>query len=87
MASLNTVDSHDEDENPLITDEKIKQDFLRVQPVMLEILHAPHSSQRLKYKHEVELRKKSAQKRQIHIQTTAINDNRYIELVCSLQEI
>jgi hypothetical protein len=85
MASLNTVDSN-EDENPLLTDERIKQDFLSVQPVMLEILRAPHSAQKLKYKHEVETRKKSAQKRQAHIQTTAINDDRYINLVYSLQE-
>ncbi len=64
----------------------IKKDFLSVQPVMLEILRAPHSAQKLKYKHEVETRKKSAQKRQAHIQTTAINDDRYINLVYSLQE-
>jgi len=86
MESFNTLGSCDKDENPAVTNERIKQDFLRVQPVMLEILRAPHSSKALKYKYEVEIRKISAQKRQIHIQTTARNDNRYTELVDSLQE-
>jgi len=54
---------------------------------MLELIRAPHSSKALKYKYELEVRKKSAQKRQIHIQTTARSDNRYIELVDSLHEV
>jgi hypothetical protein len=86
MESFNTLGSRDKDENPAATNERIKQDFLRVQPVMLELLRAPHSSKALKYKYEVEIRKKSAQKRQIYIQTTARSDNRYTELVDSLQE-
>jgi hypothetical protein len=85
IASVNTVNSH-EDDDAAIIDEKIKEDFLRVQPVMLEILRAPHSSLMLKHKQEVELRKKSAQRRQAHIQTTATNDNRYIQLMVSLEK-
>ncbi|CAF3736332.1 unnamed protein product [Rotaria sp. Silwood1] len=74
------------DENPIITDEKIKQKFLHIQPVMLEILHAPHSSKLFKYKHGIELRKISAQRRQKHIQTTAVDDPRYRQLVSELQD-
>jgi hypothetical protein len=85
MSSINTIGSN-EDENPAVTDERIKQDFLRVQPVMLEILRAPNSSQILKYKQEVELRKKSAQTKQARIQTSAMSDYRYRQLVSSLQE-
>lgn len=87
MASLTTVHTHDDYEHPAITDERIKQDFLRVQPVMLEIMNAPHSAKLLKIKQEVQLRKKSAQKKQIHIQTTAKQDNRYTDLVSSLQQV
>ena len=87
MASNSTIQTqYHEDENPAVTDARIKQDFLRVQPVMLELLRAPHSSKVLKLKQEVELRKKSAQKRQLQIQTTARNDDRYTQLVGSLQE-
>ena len=86
MASINTIGSNEE-ENPVLTDERIKQDFLRVQPVLLEILRAPHSSQTLKHKYQAEIRKKSAQNRQAHIQTTAVNDDRYKKLVFSLQEV
>jgi hypothetical protein len=88
MTSITTINSNEDDEdNAACTDERIKQDFLRIQPVMLEIIRAPHSSKALKYKQEVELRKQSAKKRHIFIQTTAKNDNRYTELVESLQSV
>jgi hypothetical protein len=54
---------------------------------MLELISAPHSLKALKFKQEVELRKKSAQKRQIQIQATARSDDRYIKLVGSLQNV
>ena len=76
----------EENENSVITDEKIKQKFLYTQPVMLEVLNAPHSKQVLRYKHEMELRKKSAQKKHTQIQTNAVDDQRYRRLVFSLQE-
>jgi hypothetical protein len=75
------------DENPMITDEKIKHNFLQNQPVMLEVLNAPHSSLVLKQKHHMELRKKSAQQRFKNIQTNAMDDQRYRRLVVSLQEV
>lgn len=87
MASLTTVHTHTENEHPAVIDERIKQNFLRVEPVMLEVIRAPHSLKVLKYKQEVQLRKKSAQNRQTHIQTTARQDNRYTQLVDSLQEV
>jgi hypothetical protein len=74
-----------ENENSVISDEKIKQKFLHVQPVMLEILNAPHSSQLLKSKQKMELRKKSAQRKHVQIQTNATDDQRYRQLVFSLQ--
>ncbi|CAF2438299.1 unnamed protein product [Rotaria sp. Silwood2] len=86
MTLSNTNSSADIEENPTLANEKIHEDFLYKQPVMLEILGAPHSSQVLKHKQAVELRKQSALKRHAHIQTTAINDNRYRQLVHSLQE-
>ena len=85
MSSFNTWNTNEE-ENCLLSDEKIKQDFLLKQPVMLEVLGAPHSSQILKHKQTMELRKQSAQKRHAYIQTAAINDSRYRRLVYSLQE-
>jgi hypothetical protein len=75
-----------ETENPVIVDEKIKQKFLYTQPVMLEILNAPHSSQVLRYKHHMELRKKSAQTKHVQIQVNAMDDQRYRQLVVSLQD-
>jgi hypothetical protein len=86
MTSFNTVGSYDEDEDPAITDARIERDFLLVQPVLLELMCAPHSSKILKYKQEIQLRKKSAQKRQIQIQTTATTDKRFTRLLGSLQE-
>ena len=74
------------DENSVITDEKIKQKFLHVQPVMLEILNAPHSSQVMRSKHQLELRKQSAQQKQKRIQTNATDDQRYKQLVFSLAD-
>jgi len=75
-----------ENENSVISDEKIKQKFLHIQPVMLEILNAPHSSQLLKSKQKMELRKKRALKKQLQIQTNATDDQRYRQLVVSLQD-
>ncbi|CAF1123020.1 unnamed protein product [Rotaria sordida] len=72
-------------EHPVITDEKIKRKFLHIQPVMLEILNAPHSSKLFKHKHGLEMRKISAQRRQKHIQTNATDDPRYRQLVSELQ--
>lgn len=86
MSSINTFNTK-RDENTILLDEKIKQDFLHVQPVMLEIIRAPHSSLVLKHKHEIEARKRSAEQRQAHIQTTAQQDDRYVHLVSSLQEV
>ncbi|CAF1152531.1 unnamed protein product [Adineta steineri] len=76
----------DENENSNIVDHKITQKFLYTQPVMIEILNAPHSYQAFKYKNDVELRKKSAQRRHIQIQKTAIDDRRYTQLFHTLQE-
>jgi hypothetical protein len=73
-------------ENSVISDEKIKQKFLHIQPVMLEILNAPHSSRVLKSKQKMELRKKSALKKHLQIQTNATDDQRYTQLVFSLQD-
>ncbi|CAF4341883.1 unnamed protein product [Rotaria socialis] len=85
-ASPTSIISPRTEEDLLDSDEKIRNDFLRKQPVMLEIMGAPHSSLCLKHKQAVELRKISAQKRHTHIQTTAVNDNRYKQLVHSLQD-
>ena len=88
MASITTVNSNeDADENAALTDERIKEDFLRVQPVMLEIIRAPHASKALKYKHELELGRQSVQKQQVFIQTTAKEDDRFKQLVDSLQDV
>lgn len=73
-------------ENSIVKDEKIKQKFLYVQPVMLEILCAPHSSQAFKNKYSNKLRKTNVQQRQKHIQSHAINDPRYKQLVFELQK-
>ena len=86
MSSSTTFNSK-RDENTAMLDEKIKQNFLYNQPVMLEIIRAPHSSQVLKHKHQIEVRKRSAEERQAHIQTTAKQDDRYVHLVNSLQEV
>lgn len=75
-----------ERENSVLSNEKIKQKFLYVQPVMIEIQNAPHSSQFLKTKHEMEIRKKSAQRKHLVIQSNAIDDQRYVQLVHSLQD-
>ena len=75
-----------EDENSNLVDERIKQKFLYTQPVMVEILNAPHSSQIMRSKQHLELRKKSAQIKQQRIQDNAMDDQRYRQLVFSLQE-
>lgn len=75
-----------ENENSIISNEKIKQKFLYVQPVMLEILNAPHSSQVLKSKHQMEVRKQSAQRKHVQIQSNVMDDQRYRQLVFSLQD-
>lgn len=75
-----------ENENSIFIDEQIKQKFLYTQPVMIEILNAPHSSQIMRSKQHLELRKKSAQIKQQRIQTNAMDDQRYRQLVFSLQE-
>lgn len=85
MSSFNNMNT-DIDENSAIVAAKIQRDFLRKQPVMLEIIGAPHASKVLKTKQAVELRKQSAQQKHKNIQTTAINDKRYLKLVGSLQE-
>ena len=82
MASIDSI----RDESSVLVDEKIKQDFLQVQPVMLEISCAPHSSEVLRKKQNVAERKQSAEQRQNIIQTTARSDSRFLELVNSLQE-
>lgn len=88
MASMNTTGSQsDVDENPVVVDHKIRQDFLRNHPVMLEILYAPHAKKSFQCKQELELRKQSARKQQTRIQTNAINDNRYTTLVETLAEV
>lgn len=85
MSSYNHTNSIEE-AGPAIANERIKQNFLNIQPVMLEILYAPHSSQVMKHKQHVELRKTSAYKRQAHIQTTATNDDRFTQLVDTLDD-
>ena len=69
-----------------VADEKIKQKFLRTQPVMIEILNAPHSYEAFKYKYDMGVRKKSAQQRHGQVQRNAIDDQRYLKLVGSLQD-
>lgn len=69
------------------SNEKIRHDFLSKQPVMLEIMYTPHASQFLKQKHHIALRKESAQRRHVNLQTAAINDHRYHKLVHSLQDV
>lgn len=86
IASINNFEDSN-DENAAIIDEKIKQDFLQIQPVMLEVTRAPHSSELLRQKHRIEARKLSAEKRQAFIQSTAKNDLRYVDLVDSLQNL
>ena len=66
--------------------EDLKQHFLQTQPVMLEIQQAPHSSRVLQKKHNLEMRKRSAQRRFDQIQTGAKDDQRYHGLVFSLQD-
>lgn len=73
-------------ENPILSDEKIKQKFLNVQPVMLEILHAPHSSQTLRSKQKLEIRKQSALRKHVQLQNHVIDDKRYRQLVHTLQD-
>jgi hypothetical protein len=85
MSSYNRTNNMEE-VHPAIANERITQSFLNVQPVMLEILYAPHSSQVMKNKQTVELRKRSAYKRQAYIQKTATNDDRFTQLVDSLEE-
>jgi len=85
--SMKNIYQIGKNENSIISDEKIKQKFLHVQPVMLEILNAPHSSQIMRSKHELELRKRSAQQKQKRIQTNATDDQRYKQLVFSLEDI
>lgn len=86
MSSINTFSSRRTGTSAVL-DEKIKQDFLCVQPVMLEVVRAPHSSLLLKHKQEVQARKKSAEQRQAHIQTTARQDERYVHLMNTLQHV
>lgn len=73
-------------ENPILSDEKIKNKFLNVQPVMLEILNAPHSSQTFRSRQQLEIRKQSAQRKHIQLQNHVIDDRRYRQLVYSLQD-
>lgn len=84
--SMKNIFTINENENSILTDEKIKQKFLYVQPVMVEILKAPHSSQIMRSKQHLELRKKSAQVKQQRIQNNVMDDQRYRQLVFSLQE-
>lgn len=84
ISPFNRTDSI-EDASPAIANERIKQSFLQVQPVMLEILRAPHSSQVMKQKQTIELKKKSAYRRQAQIQKTATNDDRFTQLVDTLE--
>lgn len=72
-------------DSPIVANKKIEQKFLRTQPVMIEILNAPHSYEAFKYKYDMGLRKKSAQQRHGQIQRNAIDDQRYLRLVGSLQ--
>ncbi|CAF0884734.1 unnamed protein product [Adineta steineri] len=73
-------------ESPVIANERIKQNFLRLQPVMLEIIHAPHSSDVFRKKQNIESRKRSAYKRQATLQKAATTDDRYTHLIDSLEE-
>ncbi|UJR22241.1 hypothetical protein I4U23_025302 [Adineta vaga] len=77
----------EEDDNSIIANEKIKQKFLHTQPVMIEILNAPHSYEAFKYKYDMGLHKKSAQQRHGQIQRNAIDDQRYVRLVETLQNV
>jgi hypothetical protein len=81
-----SIASNQYDENPMVADARIKQNFLHTQPVMLEIMHAPHASKVLKTKQNMELRKRSAQRHFRQIQSHATDDQRYQQLVGTLQE-
>ncbi|CAF0757319.1 unnamed protein product [Adineta ricciae] len=67
-------------DSPTVANEKIKQKFLRTQPVMIEILNTPHSYEAFKYKYDMDVHKKSAQKRHGQVQRNAIDDQRYLRL-------
>lgn len=73
------------DEDPEIVDEQIKDKFLQVTPVMVELLTAPHSSKIFRVRSEKELLKLTTQKQQEFIQSTATVDPRYQQLMMELQ--
>lgn len=73
-------------EEHLSDDIKIKRKFLQNQPVMLEVLKAPHSSEVLHRRNQIEKRKKSAFRRFKHIQSNCTDDKRYQQLVQTLNE-
>ena len=75
-----------ENDSPAVFDAKVKQKFLRNQPVLLEILHTQQFSPGLKQKLQLEQQKKSAQRRFRHIQHSCTDDPRYHQLVNSLYE-
>jgi len=75
----------EENDHAIIADEKIKQKFLYTQPVMLEILNAPHAYKIVKNKQDIQLCKTNAQRQYIQIQKNAVEDQRYTELVSLLE--
>ncbi|UJR26888.1 hypothetical protein I4U23_008198 [Adineta vaga] len=85
ISPLHRFDGIDDDV-PAVANERIKQNFLQFQPVMLEIILAPHSSQVMNRKHMIAARKKSAYNRHSHIQKTATEDDRFTQLVSTLED-
>ncbi|CAF1451306.1 unnamed protein product [Adineta ricciae] len=75
-----------EDTVPAVANERIKQNFLLYQPVMLEIALAPHSSQVMNLKNYATARKQSAYRRQTHLQKTATEDDRFTQLLTILED-
>lgn len=85
-SSIKNTFEIDVNDNSIIANEKIKQKFLHTQPVMVEILNAPHSYQVFKNRHDKELYGKNIQQQQIRIQKNAIDDQRYTQLISLLKD-
>ena len=75
-----------EDTVPAVANERIKQNFLLYQPVMLEIVLAPHSSQVMNFKNHVTARKQSAYRQQTQLQARATEDDRFTQLLTTLED-
>jgi hypothetical protein len=84
-SSIKNTFQIEKNDDAMIADEKIKKKFLYTQPVLLEILNAPHAYKIVKNKRDIQLCKTTAQRQHIQIQTNAVEDQRYTELVSLLE--